>query len=824
MYICIYVNICICIYIYICIYVYMYICIYVYMYICIYVYMYICIYVYMYICIYVYMYICIYVYMYICIYVYMYICIYVYMYICIYVYMYMCIYVYMCIYMCMCIYVYMYICIYVYMYICIYVYMYICIYVYMYICIYVYMYICIYVYMYICIYVYMYICIYVYMYISDNHIYIYTHVYTHTHPPKMNDSQQNTSFFENNNKFLEYMRVLQVGEGITCPSLLMRSVDIRNMTDRTQVPTGREQHLFWQLPLSLSKHVRDLNRFIPNLWPLTGGKWWSSKWNGVPPPFSDEHHSNLTPMVSPCKCLTQQPLKWDGRCETPQELSDTRAKVSFCVFHELLWSQDIIFNVGLIYNPWRLGTISNSQQWDSFSMYMMSVSVISACPWRWGTAMRETTCHAVFAWRSWRRSISSASEVLCSSPRSMGPVAQETRSRGFNEERGTRSFLDFTEVAVPIIINILKKDKVSDPMHFQALLCLLGLGFGLVSCFEKSCFLVCPSGVCNWKQVAPRTLQHLCGSLSIGKLSESSHDAYSSVYSWELTKIQRLWWFGSKTISRRLTLCHADPKVVVSHSAHSVRCSWSFGIGLHGSQTCCPRWSFLSLVLMGSLATHPMKTPERYHEVVVPDQRHPRYLKVFQAIPRYPRYPKAPQGTPSTPRYASHRLRIWMPVSGPLRCSSWPQRRQTTAANAEVWWLEETPTHGRNTEWVIKLGYIVLIKRGNGTSFLENFPVKHFWLFVVCSVFSIAMFDFQRFVGKSWSVPNCSLRQVGSGPGETLSGGGSSAAETGVRQCLCWSPTCRGIFHHGDWLMGMSEISRRWWAFGFWSFSVLLSQ
>lgn len=83
-----------------------------------------------------------------------------------------------------------------------------------------------------------------------------------------------------------------------------------------------------------------------------------------------------------------------------------------------------------------------------------------------------------------------------------------------------------TEVAVPIIINILKKDKVSDPMHFQALLCL-GLGFGL-GVFQ-SCFLVCfPSGICNWKQVAPRTLQHLCGLFSTGKLSESSHDAYSS--------------------------------------------------------------------------------------------------------------------------------------------------------------------------------------------------------------------------------------------------------------------------------------------------------
>jgi hypothetical protein len=83
-----------------------------------------------------------------------------------------------------------------------------------------------------------------------------------------------------------------------------------------------------------------------------------------------------------------------------------------------------------------------------------------------------------------------------------------------------------TEVAVPIIINILKKDKVSDPMHFQALLCLgLGLGLGVF----QSCFLVCfPSGICNWKQVAPRTLQHLCGLFSTGKLSESSHDAYSS--------------------------------------------------------------------------------------------------------------------------------------------------------------------------------------------------------------------------------------------------------------------------------------------------------
>lgn len=48
-----------------------------------------------------------------------------------------------------------------------------------------------------------------------------------------------------------------------------------------------------------------------------------------------------------------------------------------------------------------------------------------------------------------------------------------------------------TEVAVPIIINILKKDKVSDPMHFQALLCLgLGLGLGVF----QSCFLLLSFG------------------------------------------------------------------------------------------------------------------------------------------------------------------------------------------------------------------------------------------------------------------------------------------------------------------------------------------
>lgn len=59
----------------------------------------------------------------------------------------------------------------------------------------------------------------------------------------------------------------------------------------------------------------------------------------------DQHHSNLTPMVSPCKCLTQKPLKWDGRCETPHALSVTRAKASFCVFRELPWSQDITFSM-----------------------------------------------------------------------------------------------------------------------------------------------------------------------------------------------------------------------------------------------------------------------------------------------------------------------------------------------------------------------------------------------------------------------------------------------------------------------------------------------
>ena len=100
--------------------------------------------------------------------------------------------------------------------------------------------------------------------------------------------------------------------------------------------------------------------------------------------FLDQHHSNLTPMVSPCKCLTQKPLKWDGRCETPQALSVTRAKASFCVFRELPWSQDITFSM-LGYSNLQSVTALECFKFTEasliFDSYMISVvSVISVCP------------------------------------------------------------------------------------------------------------------------------------------------------------------------------------------------------------------------------------------------------------------------------------------------------------------------------------------------------------------------------------------------------------------------------------------------------------
>ena len=161
-----------------------------------------------------------------------------------------------------------------------------------------------------------------------HNIYIYMYIYVYIYKCIIFESpnewlQCKTSFFEN--------MCLLLG-GRSCLPISLRSLDIRDITDRTLVPTGREQQLFWQLPPSY---------IICDQWQ---GNMMNIQMEWVPQ-FSD-HHSNSTPMVSPCKCLTQKPLKWDGRCETPHALSVTRAKAS-CLAWITLESGYNIFNVGL---------------------------------------------------------------------------------------------------------------------------------------------------------------------------------------------------------------------------------------------------------------------------------------------------------------------------------------------------------------------------------------------------------------------------------------------------------------------------------------------
>ena len=142
------------------------------------------------------------------------------------------------------------------------------------------------------------------------------------------------------------------------------------------------------------------------------------------PQFSD-HHWNSTPMVSPCKCLTQKPLKWDGRCETPQALSVTRAKASFCVFRELPWSQDTTFSM-LDYTNLQSVTASECFKLTEASL-IFDVHDIG-CLSDLSLPVKIRHSHV---WNNFPlnfclkilKMVHFPSEVLCSSPRSMGLVA-----------------------------------------------------------------------------------------------------------------------------------------------------------------------------------------------------------------------------------------------------------------------------------------------------------------------------------------------------------------------------------------------------------------